>query len=117
MIDNAVKALKQRQHAVHEQLKSLRAEAGKLDKALSVLAQLSEVVTKKAPRAKKRKMSAAGRRAIGAAARARWAKLRAQKGAKAAAPVKKRRLSAAGRKAIIAAAKARWARIRAAQAK
>jgi hypothetical protein len=58
------------------------------------------------PGRKRRKMSAAGRKAIAEAQRKRWA---AKKAAPAAAPKKKRRLSAAGRKAIIDATKKRWA--------
>jgi hypothetical protein len=64
---------------------------------------------------KKRQMSAAGRAAIGAAARARWAKYNAAKGgAKAVEPVKKARkkISAAGIARIRAAQKARWAAIK-----
>jgi peptidoglycan hydrolase CwlO-like protein len=65
---------------------------------------------------KRRKVSAAGRARIAAAARARWARVKAE----AAAEIKpakkvKRRLSRAGKAAIIAATKARWARVRAAQ--
>jgi hypothetical protein len=88
---------------------------------------------------KRRKMSAAGRRAIAEAARLRWAKYNAEKGAplkkgkrklsaqglaniragvakrmaaqrKAAKPAPKRKFSAAGRAALSAAAKARWAK-------
>jgi hypothetical protein len=89
----------------------------------------------KAPR--QRRMSAAGRRAIAAAARARWARIkgsapkkrrlsaqglaniRAGVAKRMAAQGKagqkaKRKLSAAGRAAISAAAKARWAKARAA---
>jgi cell division septum initiation protein DivIVA len=68
---------------------------------------------------KRRKMSAAGRRAIAEAQRKRWAasKKAAQPLAPKAAPKAKRRLSAAGRKAIVAATKKRWAAIRAAKAK
>ena len=130
MIANAVKVIKQRQEAVNAQIKNLQAEAGKLGKALSVLETLSDVAPEKAPaakrtkqpkapKAKKRTMSAAGRKAIGAAAKARWAKLRAKKEGKAEtapAPAKKRRLSAAGKKAIIAGIKARWAKIKATKA-
>jgi hypothetical protein len=67
----------------------------------------------------RRKMSAAGRAAIAAAARARWAKIRAARGASSPIAVTKpkRRLSAAGKARIIAATKARWARIRAEKAK
>ncbi len=59
---------------------------------------------------KRRKMSAAGRAAIAAAARARWAKI------KGTAPKRKarRKFSAAGLAALSAAAKARWAKVRAA---
>ena len=66
-----------------------------------------------APR-KRRKMSAAGRRKIAAAARARWAKVKGRKSA--AKPVKKarRKMSAAARAKIAAAAKARWAKAKAA---
>jgi hypothetical protein len=60
-----------------------------------------------APR-KRRKMSAAGRARIAAAARARWAKVKGRKSV--AKPVKKarRKMSAAGRAKIAAAARARW---------
>ncbi len=56
-------------------------------------------------------MSAAGRKAIAAAARARWAKLREEKGA----PVKqvKRKISPAGKARLSALAKARWKKIKA----
>jgi hypothetical protein len=63
-----------------------------------------------------RKMSAAGRRAIAAAAKARWAKYRGESAAAAAEkPAKKRRkMSAAARKKMAAFAKARWAKAKAA---
>jgi len=70
------------------------------------------------PRRTRRKMSAAGRKAIAEAQRKRWA---AKKAAEGAAPKvvskPKRKLSAAGRKAIIAATKRRWALKRAEGAK
>src|SRR5208283_965498 len=58
---------------------------------------------------KKRKMSAAGRAKIAAAARARWAKVKGRKSA--VKPVKKarRKMSAAGRAKMAASARARWA--------
>lgn len=74
----------------------------------------------------KRQMSAAGRRRIAEAQRARWAKLRkppqpAVRANSATIPSvarpAKRKLSPAGRRRIIAAAKARWARVRAQQNK
>ncbi len=69
-----------------------------------------------APR-RKRRLSAAGRRAISEAAKKRWAAI---KGAKpeetpAKAPRQKRKMSAAGRRAISAAQKKRWAVLKAAK--
>lgn len=72
----------------------------------------------------RRKMSAAGRARIAAAARARWAKVKSSGGSSLAAKAvdrdsspKKRTMSAAARARIAAAAKARWAKVRAAKAK
>ena len=65
------------------------------------------------PAKKKWTMSAAARRKISTAAKARWAKVRA-----AGKPAKKKRtMSAAGRAKIAAAARARWAKVRAAKNK
>ena len=66
-----------------------------------------------APR-KRRKMSAAGRARIAAAARARWAKAKGRKSA--VKPVKKarRKMSAAARAKIAVAARARWKKAKAA---
>ena len=61
---------------------------------------------------KRRKMSAAGRARIAAAARARWAKFNAAKGK--ARTKRKRTMSPAARAKIAAAARARWAKVRAA---
>jgi hypothetical protein len=62
------------------------------------------------PAGRKHRISAAGRRAIAAAQRRRWAE---QKGATGTSTAKvkkpKRKLSAAGRAAIVAALKKRWA--------
>jgi hypothetical protein len=79
----------------------------------------------------KRKMSAAGRRRIAAAARARWARVKAERETErmrsarmaifteqpaATAPTpKKRSMSAAARGKIAAGARARWAKFRAAK--
>jgi hypothetical protein len=62
---------------------------------------------------KNRKMSAAGRAKIAAAARARWAKVKGRKSV--AKPVKKarRKMSAAARAKIAAAARARWKKAKA----
>ena len=64
-----------------------------------------------AKRPKKRGMSAAGRTAVAAAQKARWAKIKAAKPA-AKAPAKKRKMSAAAKAKISAAAKARWAKVK-----
>jgi hypothetical protein len=70
----------------------------------------------------RRKMSAAGRARIAAAVKARWARIRAEKGGADASAsngsdnVKpKRTMSPAARKKIAAAARARWARVKAAK--
>jgi hypothetical protein len=71
---------------------------------------------------KKPKFSAAARASIAAAQRARWAKIRKEKGEKAAPVVKKTKkrkkpkFSAAARESIAAAQRARWAKIRKAKA-
>jgi len=71
-----------------------------------------------APATKRKKFSAAARRKMALAQKARWAKIRGESEPAAPAPAKapkpKRKLSAAGRAAIIAATKKMWARRRAA---
>jgi hypothetical protein len=64
------------------------------------------------PKARRSKMSAAGRARIAVAQRLRWSKSKARSGpAEAVSSMPKRRtMSAAGRKGIIAAQKLRWAR-------
>jgi len=66
------------------------------------------------PRArfKLRSMSAAGRRAIAAAARARWAKYRGEKPTKTGG--KRRKMSAAARAKMVRVARARWRKAKAA---
>jgi hypothetical protein len=66
---------------------------------------------------KRRRISAAGRRAIAEAQRKRWAESKKQAGERSQKPKPKRRLSAAGRKAISDATKRRWALKRAEAAK
>jgi hypothetical protein len=69
------------------------------------------------PKSGPRQMSAAGRARIAAAARARWAKIRAAKGQSASssngAVPKKRTMSPAARAKIAAAQRARWAKAKA----
>ena len=76
----------------------------------------STAVTSELQRRKRRKISRAGRAAIAAAQRKRWAESKKHQ-ATPEAPKPKRRLSAAGRRAIIAATKKRWAAKRAEAAK
>jgi len=89
----------------------LRRAANIQEKVLSLQKELSRLLgtaeSSGAPASpKKRKMSAAGRAAIAAAARARWAKI---KGTGTAAPAKpKRKISEAGRAKLAALARARW---------
>ena len=82
-----------------------------LTKELNGLLGSSAPVVKAAKPAKKRGMSAAGRAAVTAAAKLRWAKIKAAKASpKAAKPAKKKfKMSAAAKAKISAAAKARWA--------
>ena len=85
-----------------------------LDRVAKVDAKLSAFEGGKPVAAvvKKGGMSAAGRKAIAAAQKARWAKVK--KGKRGEKPVGKRKhkMSAAGRAAIIAAQKARWAKMK-----
>jgi hypothetical protein len=63
-------------------------------------------------RPRKRRMSVAGRARIAAAARARWAKFRAEKGGADVVrkPKRKRKMTAAWKKSLSLARKARWAK-------
>jgi hypothetical protein len=110
-----------------QQLRAERQEAQlhvqKLDQAISVIESLNGSGTPRSTNQPKRIISAASRRKMALAQRARWA--RAGKGSQpvavkttASAPVKHtRKISAAGRKRIAAATRARWAKFRAAKKK
>ncbi|MGB7769730.1 MAG: hypothetical protein WBN22_12880 [Verrucomicrobiia bacterium] len=63
----------------------------------------------------RRKMSAAARRKISLAAKARWARVKRTKSRGRPVQKPKRRMSAAARAKISAAAKARWAKIKTAK--
>jgi hypothetical protein len=103
-------------------LNQLREERARLDAAINALEQLDGTPTRKPGRPKGgaafefgankptrrgRHLSAAGRARIAAAAKARWARVKAEKPVKAG-----RRISAAGRRRIAEAAKRTWARRR-----
>ena len=98
----------------------------KLDQAISVIESLNGVGKARETNQPKRIISAASRRKMAQAQKARWANIRKQSqsasagkpttsaAAKRTAPAK-RTMSAAARKKIAAAQKARWARVRAQQ--
>ena len=79
-----------------------------VDAALSALGKLKSGGSHTKPR---HTMSAAARRKISLAQKARWAK------AKGHAPKPKRRISASARRKIAAAQRARWAKVKAQQKK
>ncbi len=101
--------------------KQLRQAADLQDRIQSLQAQLGQLlgggaaprvaVSSAAP--KKRKISAAGRAAISAAAKARWARQRAAAPVRSAAKPK-RQMSAEARAKLSAMAKARWRKAKAA---
>ena len=104
------------------QAANLKEKITALEKQLGqILGSTTAPVATKAPK-KKGGMSAAGRARIAAAAKARWAKVKAAKVGvkpaakpvvKVAAPAKKKfKMSAAAKAKISAAAKARWAKIK-----
>jgi hypothetical protein len=99
-----------------EVLKELEQERGRLDQAIQAIGDLVGRTRTGSiqARAKKtgRTVSAAARRKMAAAQRARWAKV---KGAKASTPV--RTMSQSARKKIAAAQRARWAKVRVQQKK
>jgi hypothetical protein len=88
--------------AIKEQIATLEAE----------LAGLTGDRFELKPVSRKRKMSPAGRAAIAAAAKARWAQYRGEK--TESSPKRRRKMSAASRKRMAEAAKARWAKAKAA---
>jgi hypothetical protein len=91
--------------AIKEQIESLQSE-------IESIAGNSSPRPGRPPGGKKGGISAAGRARIGAAAKARWARVNAAKGE--SAPKKRRKFSPAARAKIAAAAKARWAKAKAA---
>jgi hypothetical protein len=73
--------------------------------------------TPEAPTGKRKKFSAASRRKMALAQKARWAKVRGEsEAAQKEAPKSKRKISKEGLARIVAATKKRWAAVRAAKA-
>jgi hypothetical protein len=100
-------------------LTELQQERSRLDQAIQAIGKLVGRNNTKTTETKgnrpRRKLSAAGRRRIAAAQRARWAKLRSQNSAKGqirAMNTGKRTMSAAARSKIAAAQRARWAKLK-----
>jgi hypothetical protein len=89
----------------------------RLDAQLAELRAMRNGASQTAPASARprRKMSAAGRKAIAAAQRQRWATLKGEGVAQVAPKKAKRKLSRAGRAAIVAALKKRWAAKKAAK--
>jgi hypothetical protein len=114
-LENALQQLR-------EERKQAQSRVEKLDSAISVLQELSVTNSSRVARTSqpKRVISAASRRKMGQAQRARWAKLRPSQPARAktiSIATAKRTLSASARRKIAAAQRARWARVKAQQGK
>jgi len=96
-------------------LKELEQERARLDQVIEVLGNLvgrNHAGIRTKPKGTKRTLSAAARRRISLAQKARWAKTR-----RTVAPTSVHTMSRAGRNKIAAAQRARWARSRAQQKK
>jgi hypothetical protein len=108
---------------IAEMVMELQQERDRLNQAIAALAPLAgtnTTSTRGGASGPRRTLSAAARRKVSLAQKARWAKLRAQNSAKGqSSPVNpgRRAVSAAGLARIRAANKARWAKWRAAQKK
>ena len=106
---------------IAEMVKELQQERDRLNQAIAALAPLAGTNRTSFPRGEssgpRRTLSAAARRKVSLAQKARWAKLRSENSAKAKTGMNtgKRTMSAAGLARIRAANKARWAKWRAAQ--
>jgi len=99
--DNALQQLRQERSRA-------QVEVDKYDQAISVIESLNGPGVSQNTHQPKRIISAASRRKMALAQKARWAT------AKGDAAKPKRTISAAGRKRIAAAQRARWAKLRAA---
>ncbi len=97
--------------AIQEQIETLHEELAGLLGGSAITSSAPAVA---APKAGRRKISAAGIARIKAAQKLRWAKVKATAPAKPAAKKSKKKMSAAARAKIAAVAKARWAAIKAA---
>jgi hypothetical protein len=110
ILNAALENLTSKRHEIDEQIAEVRRLIGGSRNGASAVSE---------PARPKHRISAAGRRAIAAAQRRRWAEQKGATGASADKAKKKpkRKLSPAGRAAIVAALKKRWAAKRASAAK
>jgi hypothetical protein len=111
IISAAILGFEQKKRQIDEQIAELR--------AMLSGGSTPTADTPEATPGKRKKRSAAVRRKMALAQKARWAKIKGESGKAASAPAKapkaKRKLSAAGRAAIVAATKKRWAAVKAAK--
>jgi hypothetical protein len=98
--DNALQQLRQERSRA-------QVEVDKYDQAISVIESLNGTGVSQNTHQPKRIISAASRRKMALAQKARWAK------AKGHAPKPKRTMSASARRKIAAAQRARWAKLKA----
>jgi hypothetical protein len=102
--------------------KQAQLQVEKLDQAISVIESLNGSATTRNPNQPSRIISAASRRKMARAQKARWRKVKqasqpiALAKTTASAPVK-RTMSASARRKIVAAQRARWAKVKAQQKK
>jgi len=73
-----IRKLKQRKAAIRTWLAQLNVEDRQLDRAIKAILALPVPESAETPRVKERKISLAGRRAIAAVQKARWAKIKTQ---------------------------------------
>ncbi len=91
----------------HLSVQELRRAAALRERIERLEKELTQILGGRAAApAKRRKMSAAGRARIAAAARKRWAKFR--KGGASATPKRRRKMGAAAKARLSAMARARW---------
>jgi len=96
---------------IDEIVKELRQERDRIEEAIHALTPLSGNIRVVKVRRQGTTLSAAGRRRISIAQKARWAKRRSS--AQAVATTAKRTVSAASRRKMAAAQRARWAKVKA----
>jgi len=112
LLEAALTGLETQKARIEEYISSVRSQLG-----VRGPGRPKQAITEPLTVTKKRRLSAAGRKRVGEAARRRWAAVRAEQEVAAAPPPRKRKLSAAGRAAIVAALKKRWAAKKAATKK